>query len=253
MRAAAIEEPAPGGRCRVCGSELDESLRCRRCGAAYGERNRCPHCGSVADVEPARGLRQRCRVCGGPRVAVDDATVVRSGREAPLLVKARQAHLRYNAWRSGAVVVGGFGILSVLVTLLVLAAVDVGVLAMLVAFAAALLPLAIAAVAWRRSGRVVSERDEALDQAWALVAGDVLRDKGRELTAEELAQLMRLDPDGAEQLLVELNVHDFVRARVTDAGDVVYESVRPPIEAAELEADHTEHARLARLNETDDK
>jgi hypothetical protein len=186
-------------------------------------------------------------------VAVDDATVVRSGREVPLLVRARRAHMGYNAWRSGAAVVGGLGILSVLVTLLVLAAVDVGVLAMLVALAAAFSPLAIAVVAWRRSRRTMSERDEALDQAWALVAGDVLRDKGRELTAEELAQVMRLDPAGAEQQLAELNVHDFVRARVTEAGDVVYESVRPTVEAEELEADRAEHVVLERRSETNDE
>ena len=85
-------EVGAGGRCKVCSGTLSESLRCEQCGAVYGDKNRCPHCRSVADVEPAEPLRFRCRICGGPRVPVDDHEVVRTGREVPVLKQAKKAH-----------------------------------------------------------------------------------------------------------------------------------------------------------------
>lgn len=238
-------EPTPGGACRVCGSKLSENLTCPQCGAAYGEANRCPHCKSVADVEPSDAVRQRCRVCGGPRVPVEDPKVVRSGREIPVLKKARRSHLRGSGWALASGVIAGFGVLSLLVVLLVLAIASPGLIATFAALGAVAVPFLFAFLAWRRAKSARADLKGSLDEAWALVAGDVLAHKGEELTAGELAKLMRIEVAAAEQLLAELSVRDFVHARVTDEGDLAYSVPAPKlrIEDAELDlpADEAEH------------
>lgn len=216
-------KPAPGGRCKVCGGTLSASLRCEQCGAAYGEGNRCPHCRSVADVEPAEPLRFRCRVCGGPRVPVDSQEIVRTGREVPVLAQAKKAHFARAAWAVAAGVVGGFGVLSFLMTLLVVAF-GPGLLTSLALLGASLLPFVVAALAWQKAKRHGKERDRLLDDAWSLVASDVLTHTGKELEAKDLAKLMRIDVERAEQVLAHLSAEDFIHARVTDEGDLAYSS-----------------------------
>ena len=120
-------EPGPGRTCRVCGTGLEpDSFRCAHCGATYGERNRCPHCGAVADVEPHKTLRYRCRVCGGPRVPLADNTIEPSGVEWPLLEEAQRARMRVAAWRVGR---EGEGLVkAVVLVLAALAAMEAAVL-----------------------------------------------------------------------------------------------------------------------------
>ncbi|MCE7890949.1 MAG: zinc ribbon domain-containing protein [Sorangiineae bacterium PRO1] len=231
-------KPAPGGRCKVCGGTLSDSLRCEQCGAAYGEANRCPHCRSVADVEPAEPLRFRCRVCGGPRIPVDSREIVRTGREVPVLAKAKKAHFARAAWAVAAGVVGGFGVLSLLMTLLVVAF-GPGLFTSLAMLGMSLLPFVVAALAWQRAKRHAKERDRLLDDAWSLVASDVLTHTGKELEADDLAKLMRIDVERAEQVLAHLSAEDFIHARVTDEGDIAYSSrlrVEPALEEPEEEA-----------------
>jgi len=246
-------EPGPGRTCRVCGTSLEpDSFRCAHCGATYGERNRCPHCSAVADVEPHRTLRYRCRVCGGPRVPLADNTIEPSGVEWPLLEQAQSARTRVAAWRVAAGVVGAFGSLSLLVTLLTLAFITPGLLATTGLLAVVSLPLVLAAIAWSRARRYVRERDHAIDQAWVAAASDVARRTDEELDAQRLARTLRIDEAQAEQLLARLDVENVVRARVTDAGALVYspsagnkvrvsgpapEAEPEQVEAAEAEAE----------------
>ncbi len=82
---------------------------------------RCPHCGSVAELEPARLLRHRCRVCGGPRVPRDGREVAVTRAESTALGRARRRSFARAAWLTGAVTAGSFGSLALLVTLGVLA------------------------------------------------------------------------------------------------------------------------------------
>jgi hypothetical protein len=115
--------------------------------------------------------------------------------------------------------------------LLVLAFVSPGALAATVAMAVAFSPVLLALYAWRRGGKAAAERDRALDQAWALAASDLIRERGREIDAPQLGKLMRMGEDQAEQLLARLSVEDFVRARVTDSGDLLYEPSHARVEA----------------------
>lgn len=216
-------DPGPGHTCRVCGTPLEEgSLRCGHCGATYGERNRCPHCGAVADVEPHAKLHYRCRVCGGPRVPLEDESLEPSGVEWPLLKQAQKARAKIAAWRVAGGVVGAFGALSLFVTLLTFAFITPGVLATTGLIIAVSVPFVLAAIAWMRARRYVSERDTAIDQAWLSAASDVVERKDGELDAEGLARILRIDHDRAEQLLARLDVENVVRARVTDAGELKY-------------------------------
>ncbi len=248
-------QPAPGGRCKVCGGTLSDSLRCGECGAAYGEANRCPHCRSVADMEPAEPLHFRCRVCGGPRIPVDSREVVRTGREVPVLAQAKKAHFARAAWAVAAGVVGGFGVLSLLMTLLIVAF-GPGLFTSLALLGGSVIPFVVAALAWRRAKRKGKERDQLLDDAWSLVASDVLSHTGKELEADDLAKLMRIDVGRAEQVLTHLSAQDFIHARVTDEGDIAYSSklrVEPAVEEPEEPAaveEHDEAEELARARAT---
>ena len=227
-------EPGPGGTCRVCGSKLREgTLECGTCGAVYGEANRCPHCRSVAGIEPHKKLRHRCRVCGAPRVPVEDPEVVRSGREIPLLEKAQRDRMKSTAWRLGAGVVAGFGLLSLLIALATLALVSPGLVATLVTLLVVATPFALAGLAWNKGKKLSAEFEQSLERAWTMVAADVLRHRGDELTAEELARTMRIEEPVAEQLLAMLQVQDFIKARVTSEGELVYSTRAPRVRVDE--------------------
>jgi hypothetical protein len=176
----------------------------------------------VADTEADGLLRQRCRVCGGPRVVVDDKVVVRSGREIKPLERAQQARVRRALWLASAGVVGGFGVLSLSVTLLVLLVTSPGVIGALAMFGAAAIPFVVAALAWRKAKGHGKELATALDQAWAFAAEDVVTDKGKDLTASELAKILRMEEREAEELLAQLSANDVVRSEVTEGGDVIY-------------------------------
>jgi len=223
--AALSGEPRADGGCRVCGTPLAGALICGKCGAVHGERYRCPHCGAVADLEPHNVLRFRCKVCGGPRVPSDDVSVTRSGAETPELERAQRAQRVAAAWRVAAGVVAGFGGLSLLVALLVLVAVTPGVLGTLGAAIAVLVPFVLAWLFWRRGAAEAQKIGDALDEAWQRVAREVLDAHRGELTATQLGKALRTDAATAERLLARLGAHDFVRARVTDTGDVVYSSL----------------------------
>ena len=215
-------EPGPGGTCRVCGSKLAEgSLHCGWCGATYGEGNRCPHCRAVADVEETpEGFR--CKVCGGPRIPLADPGVVKSGREVPLLQKAQRLRMRGAAWTLGAIFAGSAALLALLLAVAVLAIASAGIVGTAATGVVVAVPFVIAWLAWARARAAKRERASAVEEAWTMVASDVLRDREKELSAAELARALRVSEPRAEVLLARLNLEDFVRARVTDAGDLVY-------------------------------
>jgi rubredoxin len=214
---AASAEPGPGGTCRICTAKLPEgSLRCSHCGAVYGEANRCPHCRTVADTKPSASLRFCCSVCGAPRVPIDDPSVTRSGKEVRVLEQAQRARVHATAARAGAYVTGSFGVLSLLTALLALKFITPGVVGSVGLLVAILVPFLLALYAWRLARRATGELNTLLDRAWTLTASDVMRAKGKDLDAEELGRILRLDDAEAEQLLARLDVNDFLRARVSD-------------------------------------
>lgn len=239
MISEALTEPGPGGICRVCDTQLDPgSLRCRVCGAVYGESNRCPHCRAVADVEGA-GLPGRCRVCGGPRIRVDDTTVIRSGREIPVLLRAQRARRAARALDVGAVGAAAVAasVLVALVTAAVTASPSAGVL--LLGSVLVLATTTFAAALARRARVERRASASAVEEAKLLVASDVVRSHGGRLDAPLLARALRVDEREAELLAAELALNDYLAARVDDAGTLALTPgrvrVTAPLDATALE------------------
>lgn len=101
-----------------------------------------------------------------------------------------------------------------------------------VAYASVLLGLAMAAFglvaalalvgALTRARRRDAAAQVALDDAWAIVAEEVVRAHGGELTSQGLASALRLDDDAADAILTGLAVRDRARVDVDANADVVY-------------------------------
>jgi hypothetical protein len=214
----ALSEPLPGGVCRVCEERLPEgSLRCVGCGAVYGEKNRCPSCRAVAAAEPSVGLG-RCRVCGHPRFCVQDAETVRTHRELPLLRRAERARRRAAALASGALGGAALGVLMLLLDRLSLAvSAESGFSWGLLL---ALFPLAASLPFAERARAARAEQRRLLDQARLVVAADVIASHGGPLEARDLAQRLALEAAQAELLVAQLSLDDFLRLRVSEAGEL---------------------------------
>lgn len=209
-------EPRADGTCRVCGGALDERTgRCKDCGAVHGAAYRCPHCATVADVEADARLHFRCRVCGGPRIPIDDLQLKPSGDELAPLKEARSEHTRATAWRLGSAVVGGLGAASLLLALGVLALTSPGLVATLATLLIVATPLVLAALGLGRAKRHDAATEIALDRAWQEVARSVVEQRP-DVDARALAKMMKVDEARAELLLAEVSVDAFVRTRVAE-------------------------------------
>jgi hypothetical protein len=199
----------------------------------------CPHCGALAEVEPSAFHRWRCAVCGGPVVPADGVTRTpltnaanATHAELANLVRAQRARAMGFGWTAGAVLfaciavmAGGLGALlwgSSHTSTLVLAAVA-GVAAV---------------IALTSRGRASSRNRESrarLDEARQTVAEEVLRVRGGEVTAPELAKIMRLDVEQAETLLSGLSIGGQARVDVRDDAELLYRIAEPaPAPEAEV-------------------
>jgi hypothetical protein len=150
--------------------------------------------------------------------------MVRSGSERDALLQAQRARSERAAWTVTGGVVGGFGLLSLAVAILVLGLASPGFGATVGLLGAVAVPLLFGLFALRHARRSRRELDAALDSAWQLVAKEMMAQREGGLTAAELGALMRTDEPRAEQLLAALNVDDAVHSRVTDAGEVLFAS-----------------------------
>lgn len=222
---ATLSEPGPGGTCRVCASKLREgSLSCSVCGAVYGEANRCPHCRAVAGVD-ASSRPGRCRICGGPRLLVDDARAIRSGREIPLLLRHRRAIRAARALRFGALLAAGLAALTLGLAIVTMAAAPAAPLAVLTCVAVLLL-LGFAGLLERRARVEGRNAETSLQEAELIAAADVSSSHAGELSAASLARVLHIEEARAEVLLAELSLQDYLGAHVTPAGAVSFPSPR---------------------------
>lgn len=198
--------------CSACGGPLDPLGHCAKCGAVFGEAYRCPLCQGLADVEPDATLYFRCKACGGPRIPPNGKPI--SEPEIALLKSARAEQRRAAAFRAGAGFALASGVLSLLVTSVVLLATSPAPFAKAAALVASMVPFALSVFALRRGRRHVRKLDEALQQAWLLAASRLVasvRAQGA-MTAATLGKLLRIDEARAEFLLAEVSVQDFVAA-----------------------------------------
>lgn len=190
--------------CSACGGALDALGQCEGCGAVFGEAFRCPLCEAVSGIEPNEALRFCCRTCGGPRIPPNVSPI--SEPERALLRTARADQLRAGAFRAGAAFASASGLLSVLVTLVVLLATTPSPVAKFAAWLATSVPFALAWFALARSRRYLKQQNSALERAWFLAASRLAEAAGGTMTVPALAQALRIDGDRAELLLAELSL-----------------------------------------------
>jgi hypothetical protein len=200
-----------GRPCRACGAALaaDESV-CRACGAAQGEENRCPHCTAIADVQPHPTLGFVCRVCGGPRIAIDARFAVPSHATTTALVAAGREQTKHLMFSAAGFLLSGMGALGLLIVSIVVLAASPGLVPSLAGFLAATAPFAAGLLALRRAAQARAQRGEALHSARVAALGDVQAVTGP-LDAARAAEILRLDPDQAELLLAERSVLALLR------------------------------------------
>jgi hypothetical protein len=186
----------------------------------------CPHCHSLAQLEPSPGLRWRCAVCGAPVVPVDavgggaaSEAVARSNAELPSLVAAQRLRAIALGWTAGAVVFAATGLMALGLALLLWAFAHV---AAFVLGALAVAAGVFSAMAWARAKARRAEVRGKLEEAWERVADEVVRARGDEITAAELARTMRTDEPHAEALLSRLSAGGRVRVAVRDDADLAY-------------------------------
>ena len=211
--------------CSACSGPLDPLGRCARCGAVFGEAYRCPWCQALSDVEPSEAFHYRCRSCGSPRIPPSESPI--SEAEGSLLRAARSEQLRSGAFRVGSGFALASGVMSLLVTLVVLLATSPAPFARGAALLASLVPFALSFFALRRARSHAQKFEAALQQAWLLAASRLVAAHSGQLSATRLAQLLRVDETRAELLLAEVSVQDFIappseltaRVRITELAD----------------------------------
>jgi hypothetical protein len=156
-------------------------------------------------------------VCGGPVVPTDG--VPRSHDELGDLVAAQRLRAIALGWRVGGFLLGGIALMAVSLAFLLwgLSHAAFAVLAVLATGTAV-----VAAMSARRAGRRDREAREHLDVAWQKAAGDVLRARGAEFTAAQLAATMQTDEEHAESLLGHLSALGQARVDVREDADLGY-------------------------------
>ena len=207
--------------CSACGGPLDPLGGCPRCGAAFGEAYRCPLCHAISGIEASPTVQFCCRTCGGPRIPPSSSPV--SEAEVALLQRARGEQLRATAFQGGAAFAVASGVLSLLVTSVVLLAISPPAFAKFAALLASAVPFVLSVFALRRGRQHLEKLEAALQQAWVLAASRLAARSEVPMTAAALARDLRVDEARAELLLAEVSLQDFVqptelpaRMRVTD-------------------------------------
>ena len=200
-----------GSPCRACGALLpaDKSV-CAACGAAQGAENRCPHCTAIADVQAHPTLGFVCRVCGGPRIAIDARFAVSSQSTTTALLAAGREQTKHLMFSAAGFLLGGMGALGLLIAGIVVLATSPGIVPSLAAFLAASVPFVAGLLALRRAAQARAKRGEALHSARVAALGDVEAVTGP-LDAARAAEMLRMDPEQAELLLAERSVLALLR------------------------------------------
>lgn len=189
--------------------------------------SRCPHCHAVSSAEPSRSMRWRCAVCGGP-VVPSDGSFPRTNGEVGRLVGAARARAMAFGWAAAAIVLSSGFVIALPLAVLLWSASH---LAGLVLGTVAGMTFALAVASATRHRARSREGRLKLDEAWRMVADEMLKARGADVTAPELARAMCTDEPFAEALLSELSAQGHARVAVGDDAQLSYRF------AAEAEAD----------------
>jgi hypothetical protein len=225
---AAQTSDASDKKCPACDKPLEgDPTRCPHCGLALGEHQRCPHCHAIADVEASIDARFVCSVCGGVRIPIDDPKVSRSPETLDLLQRATVARSARTIWRIMGLAVGGAGVFSLLVLLLVISVAHPPFAGAAVAVLATLVPFAFAIFCWKQSQLRGAELAPLLEQAWQAAAADVARARGGKLDAPAFAKITRISESAADKVLARMSAESLLLSSVTSEGGLQYTLVDP--------------------------
>jgi hypothetical protein len=178
---------------------------------------RCPHCGSLTEVEESPLLRWRCGVCGGP--VVPSEGVQRPHKELASLVRAQRARAVAVGWTAGMVLMSCIAVMAAGLAALLWTGAHLAALVLTgIGVAAALLAI----VTRGRAGAVNRQARAAVEEAWQRAASEILEARRGELTAAQLADVMRTDEAHAEVLLSGLSASGRARVDVRDDAELTY-------------------------------
>ena len=187
----------------------------------------CPHCGGMTVLAADPRYRWVCGACGGPRVPGA------SGKSAAL-ARARAAQAAAFGWGAGAIALALTGALTAgLAALLFMVSQGLGIG---IGVMAAMFLL----FGWRSSARAGKRRREAADavkQGWREGAKVILTTRGRDTTAAQLAAIMQVDTETADELLTDLAAHEEARIDIDDGNVKFRIDALAKEPAAALEAD----------------
>ena len=161
----------------------------------------------------------------------------------PSLVAAQRLRAMAFGWTAGAFCFSAIAAMALGLGLLLWAASHV---AAFVFVAVAVAAGVLTSAAWSRSAARRKEAREKLDDAWERVADEVVRARGAETTAAELARAMHTDESLAETLLARLSAHGRVRVDVREDADLAYRVDTGAPEEAEAPPPAEETSRATR-------
>jgi len=173
-------------------------------------------------------MRFACSICGGARIPVDDALVVRSNAELNSLRQAGYARLASWVWLVSAGVIGAFGLLAVAILSLVVAVANLGTLETLAGVAVVSVPLVAAALAVRWGRARTREAVAAVDHAWQMVIAEVAKAHGGEIDAPTIAKAMRIAEPEADRVLSAMSARSLLAGSVSPEGALRYRLLSEP-------------------------
>jgi hypothetical protein len=182
----------------------------------------CPHGNHVAETRPDEELRAACKVCGGPRIALAAEDVQLKGKEQAPLVRANKARAKRFFWRTatafGAAGGGiGFafgGVLSILF--------GAGLFTAALPAAFSLGMLALVGIGLFQNRSLSKQIKSQIDLAWKHAARDVIEQNEGAIGAAQLAEKLGLSAEGAEGLLSELAVDNFLDSDISGNGELTF-------------------------------
>jgi hypothetical protein len=208
--------------CPACAKPITPGAdRCAHCGIAIGEHQRCVHCRAIVDVDTVPEARFVCRLCGGVRVPIDDAAVIRSAAQIELLKRATVARSASAVWSIVATAVAAFGVVTAIVLALVLSFANPPTAAAVMAGVAAFIPFGFATLAYAKSRRHRGEIGQAVEAAWMAAATDIARARG-EIDARTFAKLTRASEGAADQILGRMSSQSLLTSSVAADGSLKY-------------------------------
>lgn len=167
--------------------------------------HQCPHCHVVADVDPHAALGFSCRVCGGPRLALDAPNASLGAPTVQLLEQAGREQTKHIIYTAAGLLLAATGALALAVVTGVVLVAEPGAVAALAAYVAAAVPGSSGVLALVLASRARRQRASALRQARVRAAAELQSQLGP-LDATRAAQILRLSPEEAELLLAEASV-----------------------------------------------